>query len=210
VAGADQQRHRHRVSTLAQAFEDNESAAAAVGVEGAEVTLAVVVPSTDALPDRRPTTTPAGNLSLKKLTRRETSDFYKLLVCGHVLVTVKEAFAVAPAITSARIVAVRHSPPDAYGDLKPEVVLAARFEKARLDGILWLEADAARVVNDASSELILIQKGASQELAAIDTAGEVDLAEVGRLRPTDDVTSGNDRGYAHPVRNREALGWSPA
>ena len=33
---------------------------------------------------------------MKRLTKREAADFHKLLVCGHVLVTVMEAFAVAP------------------------------------------------------------------------------------------------------------------
>jgi hypothetical protein len=162
--------------TLAEAFEDNEAAAAAIGVDGAEVSLVVVVPSIDSIPDRRPTTTSAGNLSLKKLTKRETSDFYKLLVCGHALVTVKEAFAAAPAIISARVVAVRPSQRDAYGGVSPEVVLAARFERFRLAGIRWADADAARVVNDANSELISIQRGATQELAPVDLTKEPELA----------------------------------
>lgn len=161
---------------LADAFEDNEAAAAAVGVEGPEVTLVVVVPPVSAIPERRPTTTAAGNLSLKKLTKTETADMYKTLVCGHVLVTVKEAFAVAPGLTSARIVAVRGTPPDAYGEIKPEVVLAARFERARLIPIQWNKASAPQVVNEASSELILVQKGATRQVMPIDLAKEPELA----------------------------------
>jgi hypothetical protein len=53
------------LGTLATAFEDNEAAAAAIGVDGSEVSLIVVVPPANTLPDRQPTTTPAGNLSLK-------------------------------------------------------------------------------------------------------------------------------------------------
>ena len=117
------------LATLAEAFEDNEAAAAAVGIDEGEVSLLVLVPDTTAVPERKPTTTPAGNLSLKKLTKREAADFYKVVVCGHVLVTVKEAFAVAPAVAGARVAAVRVTGDDAYG--RPhEVVLAAHFRRA--------------------------------------------------------------------------------
>jgi len=163
---------------LTEAFEDNDAAAAAVGVDGAEVTIVVVVPAASSIPDRKPSTTAAGNLTLKKLTKSETADMYKHLVCGNVLVTLKETFAVAPAITNARVVALRATPPDAYGKVKPEVMLAARFERNSLDGIQWAEADAVQVVNDASSELVFIQKGAVKEIVPVDLSGEPDLASV--------------------------------
>lgn len=163
---------------LAAAFEDNEAAAAPVGVAGSQVTLVVIVPSASAIPERRPALTAAGNLTLKKLTKRELSDFYKLLIFGHVLVTVKEAFAVAPVIETARIVAVRQSSRDAYGGVKPEVMLAALFERQRLENVLWKDVDAAQIVNDTSSELLLVQKGATKELVPVDLADEPDLAAV--------------------------------
>ncbi|MGY2703331.1 DUF4236 domain-containing protein [Nocardioides sp. HB32] len=166
------------LATLAEAFEDNDAAAAAVGVDGSEVTLVVVVPGASSIPDRKPTTTAAGNLSLKKLTKSETADMYKHLVCGHVLVTLKEAFAVAPAISHARIVALRATGPDAYGKVKPEVMLAARFERISLHGIQWGTADAVQVVNDAATEKLLAQKGASKELVSIELKTEPELADV--------------------------------
>lgn len=166
------------LAVLADAFEDNQAVAAAIGVDGEEVTLVVVAPSTSAIPERRPTTTAAGNLSLKKLTKTETADLYAKLVCGHVLVTVKEAFAVAPAVTSARIAAVRSTPPDAGRVGQPEVILAARFKRSRLSQIAWSTQDALQVVNEASSELILVQKGVTKQLAPIDLAKEPELATV--------------------------------
>jgi hypothetical protein len=169
------------LAALAAAFEDNEAAAAAVGAANTEVALVVVVPPTDAIPDRRPTTTSAGNLSLKRLTKREAADLYRLLVCGHVLATVKEAFAVAPGIQSTRIVALRASEPDAYGRARPEVLLAARFERASLCGIRWADADASRVVNDAHSQLISSQRGATQELHPLDLTHHPDLAALAQV-----------------------------
>ena len=146
------------------------------------------MPGSNAIPERRPTITDAGNLSLKKFTKSETADLYMALVCGHVLVTVKEAFASAPALDSSRVLAMRATSPDAYGRVGFEVLLAARFEKTRLNGIRWTEADATRIVNDASSERILVQKGAARELAPIDLTTEPQLAEV--------VRAGGFRGLA--------------
>lgn len=45
-----------------------------------------------------PGETAAGNLTLPKLTKRERSDFYTLMVCGYLLATAKETFAVAPGL----------------------------------------------------------------------------------------------------------------
>jgi len=168
------------LGTLAEAFEDNEAAAAPVGVTGAEASVVVLVPSTTAVPERRPTTTAAGNLSLKKLTKRESADFYKLLVCGYVLATVKEAFAVAPGLTHVRVVALRSPGTDAYGKARIEALLGARFARTALDGVLWADAntDATIVVNDTSTELTARFTGLSKEFTALDLATEPDLATV--------------------------------
>jgi hypothetical protein len=174
-------------TALAEAFEDNEAAAAAVGVEDAQVTLVVVVPGFDAIPERQPSMTAAGNLSLKKMTKRDRSDLYKLLVCGHVLVTLKEAFAVAPGLVSARVVALRPTPTDAYGKVRPEVVLAGLFERARLQGIQWSDADAVRVLNDSKPHLIFMQRGVVQELVPVDLAEEPELQDLVAAVDFDDL-----------------------
>jgi hypothetical protein len=166
------------LGVLAEAFEDNEAAAAAVGVNEREVSLLVVVPSVSAVPERKPTTTPAGNLSLKKLTKRETADFYKLLVCGHLLVSVREAFAVVPELESVRIVAVRASAPDAYGRRQPEVILAGRCERSALHDVRWGDVDAARVFNDCCDERLIVQKGTSAELQPLRLEDEPELQEL--------------------------------
>ena len=120
------------LSTLEEAFEDNEAPAAAVGVADGEASLVVLVPSTDALPERRPTVTDAGNLSLRKLTKSDKADLYKLLVAGYVLVTIREAFAVAPSLVATRVAVLRASEPDAYGARRLECLLAARFTRQAL------------------------------------------------------------------------------
>lgn len=166
------------MAALAEAFEDNEAAAAPVGAMGSEASLVVMVPNPTAVPERRPATTPAGNLTLKKLTKRDAADFYKLMVCGYVLVTVKEALAVAPGLTHVRIVAIRDAGPDAYGNPRLEAVLAARFARQALRGVQWAAAGAHTVVNDASEQLTLRELGAAKELAAINLAAEPDIRAV--------------------------------
>jgi hypothetical protein len=174
---------------LAQAFEDNEAPAAPVGIEGDTVSLAVIVPPPDVVPERKPGTTPAGNLSLKKLTKRESADFYKLVVSGHVLATLKECFAVAPAVRAAKVVAIRRGAPDAYGECAAEVVTAARVERERLERVRWDSADAATILNDASTELLVEQKGAAKELQPLELASHPDVAHVVEVIDFDDFTA---------------------
>ncbi len=88
------------LATLSEAFEDNEDPAAPVGIDGAELSLVVLIPGEDAVPERLPAKTQAGNLTLRQLPKGEWHSFYRLLVAGHMLSTLREAFAVAPGITS--------------------------------------------------------------------------------------------------------------
>ncbi len=110
------------LATLAEAFEDNEAPAAPVGIDGTELSLILLVPGEDAVPERLPATTQAGNLTLRKLPKGERSALYQLLIAGHVLVTLREAFAVAPGVEAARVIAVRRGGPDIYG--RPAHILA--------------------------------------------------------------------------------------
>jgi hypothetical protein len=164
-------------ATLTEAFDDNEAPAAVASVDSGEVSVVVLVPGIDAIPERMPERTPAGNLSLKKLTKGVRNSFYAALVCGNVLVTVREATAVAPSITCIRVAVIRRSPPDAYGKRSAECLLAARFGRTALEGVQWQTASAAHIVNDASSEL-QIRQVASGELRPLDLGQEHALAEM--------------------------------
>ncbi|MEO5709029.1 MAG: hypothetical protein ABIQ59_04325 [Nocardioidaceae bacterium] len=164
------------LATLAAAFEDNDAPAAAVGVEGDEVSVVVMVPRVaDAVPERKPTTTAAGNLSLKKLTKRETAEVYTLVVSGHVLATVKECFAVARGAQSAKVVAVRPGGTDALGRSKPEVILAAHLRRDRLASIRWDITDARTILNECTSELHMRQKGVTKELQPLNLDAHPDV-----------------------------------
>lgn len=157
------------MGALATAFEDNAARAAIAGIHGTEASLVVVVPGVDAVPDRRSTLTAAGNLSLKKLTKTETGQAYKALVVGHVLLTVREAFAVAPALGTARIVAVRMSARAA-----PEPLLAAGFSRARLAGVDWTHS-ATGVLDDFADDVLITEKGVTREIQVLDLTTEPEL-----------------------------------
>jgi hypothetical protein len=173
------------LAALAAAFEDNDADAAPVGVDGHEAYLTVLVPTGSALPERYPTLTPAGNLSLKKLTKRESADLYKLMVCGYVLTTIREAFAVAPGLAHVCVVAVRTGPPDAYGRQHPEAVIAARFGRAKLDGVKWDTVDSNTILFDTADEILVHLVGPNKELATLQTADEPYIADVLRALEVD-------------------------
>jgi len=167
------------IETLEDAFEDNEAPAAAVGVDGDDVALVVLVSAADeAVPEQMPTTTQAGNLSLKKLPQRDRADYYKLFVCGQVLTTVREAFAVAPSVRTASVAVLRHEGRDAYGKLHVSCIFAAAFDRSALDGVRWADADAARIVNDVSTDRCFEERGRSGALSPIDLTAEPALAQV--------------------------------
>lgn len=177
------------LAALDAAFEDNEARATALDVDGDEVELVVLSPTPDVLPERLPATTPAGNLTLKKITKTQAADLYKTLVAGHVIATAREAFAVAPSLRSARVVAIRVPGLDADGRPRIEVLLAARFERAAFDGIQWDRAEAPQVVVDAASELVVNVKGRAKELHPIDLAREADLARLVQRIDAEELTS---------------------
>ncbi|SFG79915.1 hypothetical protein SAMN05421678_108299 [Actinopolymorpha cephalotaxi] len=177
------------LGTLAEAFEDNDAAAAPVGVAGSEASIVVLVPTPAAVPERRPATTSAGNLTLKKLTKREVADFYKLMVCGYVLATVKEAFAVAPGLTHTSIVALRNEGLDAYGRPRVQAILAARFARQALHDVRWTAADATQIVGDASELLTVKQAGPSKEFVPLDLDSEPDIAKVVQAVDVSDLLS---------------------
>ncbi|MFU8876332.1 DUF4236 domain-containing protein [Micromonospora sp. SL4-19] len=167
------------LETLEEAFEDNEAPSAAIGVTGDEVSLVVLVPAVEhVVPERMPTTTQAGNLSLRKLPQRERADYYKLFVCGQVLVTVREAFAVAPGITTARVAVLRHDGPDSYGQPRVSCLLAAKLDRSALNGVRWDAADAAAIINDTNSQLLLNPRTRTGELLPLDLATEPALTEL--------------------------------
>lgn len=190
--------HGTVLGALAATFEDNEARAAAVGIDGTTVSLVVLIAPVSDIPDRRPTTTASGNLSLKRLTKTESNRVYKALVAGHVLLTAREALATAPVLTDVRIVAVR--PDDRRQSRTPLVpILAAGFTRAGVVAVDWYRTDPVDALESCSHDLLLTEKGASRELQPLDLTSEPGLAgalQVLAVDVPDDANPQERRGRA--------------
>jgi hypothetical protein len=164
------------ISTLTEAFEDNEAPAAPISVDGSEVSIAVLVPADSVVPERMPATTQAGNLTLRKLPKGDRASLYMLLVAGCILVTLREAFAVAPGINTARVVTLRAGGADAYGKPRLECITAGRWTRAAFEGVRWEDADAGTTLHDTADELAANIRRA--QLLPIDLSKEPQIAGV--------------------------------
>lgn len=166
------------MAVLSQAFDDNDAAAAPLGVDGAHAAIAVLVPNVDEVPERMPTTTTAGNLSLKKLNKTERNAWYTKLVAGYTLVTAKEAFAVAPGIDEVSIVSVRPDSANGPPGRMTEAVMAARFTRQRFEGRRWRDSTSSMLLGECAEEILTNQRGRAKELYPVDLAGHPELAAI--------------------------------
>ena len=167
---------------LEEAFEDNEVPAAAVGIDREEVALVVLVPDIEVVPERSPSVTAAGNISLTKMAKRERVAIYNEFVAGCLLVSLKEAWAVAPGVQSARVAVLRDDGPDSYGRSHLICLLAGRWSRQAFDGVIWT-TDATRILTDTSTELLFSRKGQAKELQPLDLTLEPDIQ--GLIEATD-------------------------
>jgi hypothetical protein len=158
------------LAVLEEAFEDNEAPAAAVGLDGTEVAIVMLAPEAGILPEQVPATTAAGNPTLKKMTLTDRASLYLVLLSAHVLLTVKEAFAVAPGLRSARVAVVR-----ANGFGHSDCLLAAHIARADLDQVGSASGDAAEIVERVATEMTLNRTGRTKALSPVDLRQHPDL-----------------------------------
>jgi hypothetical protein len=163
------------IAVIDEAFEDNQAPAAPVNVESSTLSLVMLAPTEDEIPDQKPALTPAGNLTIKKMTKAEKADGYLTLVCGHVLATIKEALAVAPSITDVKVVVVRRTDPDVYGETHFEALIAGTYQRRDLERVNWKEAEATDIIQQAADSLIWNLKGRPPKLLPLSLEDEPDL-----------------------------------
>ena len=165
------------IETLAAAFADNEAPVAPAGVHGDEVLLVVLVPDESQVPDREPGITAAGNLSLARMTRGRTAWWYRELVAGHVVVSVREAFAVAPGAASASVVAVRDGGRGLVGRRRCEPLMAVTLTREQLRRTPWEAVSAWQVVSGGSN-LIVNPAPKTEGLRPLDLGDQPEIAEL--------------------------------
>jgi hypothetical protein len=176
------------IGTLAEAFEDNEAAAAPVGVDGDELSVVVLVPDESIVPERLPGRTASGNLSLRKLNKGERSSLYMEAVLGHALVTIKEALAVAPGIQQVRLVALRHTGDNAYGRPTLDCLLAGRWTRQALQGVAWANVEAVRIAEDTATEF-LVKVRAGKELQPLNLDSQPEIQQLLKVVDVDELIS---------------------
>lgn len=163
---------------LNRAFSDNYAIAAAIGVANREASVVVAIPDKSVIPERMPTQTSTGRPSSKKMSNNNKVFFYLSLVTGSMLATVREALAVIPSLESVRVIAIRASDPDIYGNRLPEAVAASRFERNSFDRVQWGNVNAIDVFNQCGDNRMLKQKPRTNELIPIDLDEEDDIREI--------------------------------
>ena len=154
------------LDALEAAFADNESEAVGINCEptstGALVSLVVMVGTTAALPERKPTRTAAGAASSAKRTKKDLAELYLRWLASTVLATVKEAFAVAPGVTEAQVLVIRRDPAAADPSGYLAAMYAGRFQRQRLAGWNWNAVDPVEELLRAP-DARLHRKGAALE-----------------------------------------------
>jgi len=165
------------LAALEEAFEDNASPAAAIDCEGSSVSVVVVFDGPDLVPDRKFALTPGGRPTLHQRTKTERNQLYVQALASAAVATVKEAFAVAPAVQEVRLLVVRKEPQAATAADFLAAVYAGRFTRQRLAGLDWSTIDPLAVLLTAPDALFR-RRGVAGEVVPIDLSGEPELADV--------------------------------
>jgi hypothetical protein len=186
-------------ATLTEAFAANHAQAAVTGTENGEASVVVMAPDIGAVPGYIPQQTPAGDVSIAKITTTSRNSYYLKLICGQVLLTVREAFTVAPRLQAVRVAVLRHAPPGAYGVRKTECLLAAVFTRPRMSGVPWRSATSVQLVQDTSTDLRARLSGTGEQIP-LDLAQEPALAAL--LQAVDTEGDGPPRSAGVLAGNR--------
>lgn len=165
------------LAALEQAFEDNASPAAAIDCEGSSVSVVMLFDGPDLVPDRKFAVTPGGRPTLHQRTKTERNQLYVQALASAAVATVKEAFAVAPAVQEVRLLVVRKEPQATTAADFLAAVYAGRFTRQRFAGLNWSTVDPLAVLLTAP-EALFRRRGVAGEVVPIDLSGEPELADV--------------------------------
>ena len=124
--------------------------------------LTVTAPRPDAIPERKPARTPAGNPTLAKLTKTEANEWYARLLAGHAILAARLAFDAAPRLGTVAVV-VRN--PERAALLAVRLTRSAATSSAAV-------SDAWQALQQYGSELRHVVKGRTRELQPLELAGD--------------------------------------
>ena len=153
------------------AFEDNEMPAAVIDVRGASATLLMKIASADELiPEHEVTQTPTGRPTHKRRAKSVVNALYAEIMASHIVATAKEALAVAPGLSEARVLVIRGD--RLGGGLQLIPLYAGKFDRASLTRTDWNDLNVLGFV-EAHGDIKY--KGQAQEVAALSTKDDREL-----------------------------------
>jgi hypothetical protein len=155
------------LGVLEAAFEDNEAPAVPINCEGATATVVVLVQPLSFLPDKKPTLTEAGNVTLRNWALGDRNDFYASYVRSATIATAKEAFAVAVGLARVSIITIRREP-RAEGPDALEALWCVNVERS------------ANTATDAAPipDLEVVTKGRTRQVQPLDVSGHSSLHQL--------------------------------
>jgi hypothetical protein len=175
---------RHDATTVIEAvdaaFADNASDSTCVDAGyddiagGRYVTCVVFFGSPEMVPQHRPDVTPGGKPTLRRRTKTDTNALYTLALASTVLATVKEALAVAPGATDARILVVRKDKAAATAAEYLGVIYVGSFHREDLAHLDWTKVEPVQQVLTAQGAQ-LQRKGSTHEVIQLSVRDDKDL-----------------------------------
>ncbi|MSW51532.1 MAG: hypothetical protein F2817_11695, partial [Actinobacteria bacterium] len=164
------------LGTLEEAFADNDAPAAPIDVDEGVATVTMLFGHPDLVPERTPGVTPGGKPTLRKRTKSDRNHLYLAALASNVIVTVKEAFAVAPSLASVRVLVVRRDAAPTGGE-HLTAVYAGAFDRRKFEEVSWPQIDTTSVLLQASGAVVNL-KGQAKAVAPLGLATEPDLQRV--------------------------------
>jgi hypothetical protein len=164
------------LETLEAAFGDNEAPAAPIDCEDGRATVVLLVEGEELVPERVPSVTPTGRATTRKLSQTDRNKFYLSWAFSNVLVTVKEAFAVAPGLGAVTIVTLRKES-NPFGETRLQAIYSGTFTKERFQRLDFSRDD----VLDAplyTEEVRFDSKGRTMAVQPLDLEQHPDLKKL--------------------------------
>ena len=93
-------------------------------------------------------------MGIRRLSKSERNELYLQVVMGHLLATAKEAFAVAPAATSAGVIVLRIGQ-TALRQQKVECLVAGRWTRKALAAVSWSTVNSVVAARTSATEFMV-------------------------------------------------------
>jgi ribosomal protein L7/L12 len=147
-----------------------------VGCADGAAHIVMLHPPINTVPEKKAAVTPSGKPTIHTRPKTERNELYAQAMASNILATVREGFAVAPALR--RILIVTVSRDSAIGGIPHVSALAATgFDRDLVEQFNWNALDPWRTLEAASPRLLNV-RGRTSEIAPLDLSGQPDIALV--------------------------------